>query len=340
VPKLVEEGAAHVTMLQRSPSFIVPVPADNVANVPYADRPAAAVRLFLGTGAATHRLLRCWKLFFDWLLLVLAACAPVLMKRHLLWIVKTYGGRFFRASASRAEARGRGGGGGGAGLRMQDFTPSYGVWEQRMCLSPDGDLFTALGTGRLEVLTARIETITRGGVQLHGRRDPLTADLLVTATGLNLVPVGFGSLKLTVDGEPYEPGGKLLYRGVAYAGLPNALIFVGYINQSWTLKVELAARYLSRVLRLMQAGGHSTFCATPDAATRDAAPDTAALTLQSGYIKRGRASLPRQGPSGTVWQLLNNYPLDWWRLCCARLEDGVMRFGSAGPSSARQVVGW
>jgi cation diffusion facilitator CzcD-associated flavoprotein CzcO len=168
------------------------------------------------------------------------------------------------------------------------FTPTYGPWDQRLCLVPDGDLFKALRSGRADVVTDHIETFTETGIQLRSGRT-LPADIVVTATGLRLKFLG--GMALDVDGTRVEPGKTTAYRGLMLSDVPNLAFAIGYTNASWTLKVDLAAAYVCRVLNHMEKHGH-TRCVPRR--TDPTLEDVPLIDFSSGYVKRAVGALPHQ----------------------------------------------
>jgi len=183
------------------------------------------------------------------------------------------------------------------------FKPRYSPWDQRLCLVPDGDLFQAINDGGASVVTGKIETFTERGVQLEGG-DELNADVIVTATGLNLQMLG--GMQLSIDGEPIELADTVAYKGMMLCGVPNMALTLGYTNASWTLKADLVARYVCRTLNHMDAEG-AAICIpqAPDASL----PTDPILDLKSGYVTRSLDALPRQG-SSAPWRLHQNYVRD------------------------------
>jgi monooxygenase len=308
---LVEEGAARVTVLQRSPTYIMPVPRENVAGVPHPDRIARLVRALFGLGAVSHFLLRVWKVFNDTMTTLLCDSFPKEMKRHALEMVERFGGRLA-----------------GERLRMDPhFTPRYNLWEERACLAPDGDFFAALGGGRLEVVTDLIERVTEDGILLQGSGEVLPADVIVTATGIHVLPPGLGDMELSIDGEPYTLAGKLAYKGALPARCPNLVLFGGYTRASWTLRVELVSHYLVRILKHMESRGYTRFAAHPDSATEAASlHESPAVSLKSGYIRRAAARLPVQSGTRGPWRSTDLYIVDAWRMRLTPLEDRWLRF--------------
>ena len=211
------------------------------------------------------------------------------------------------------------------------FKPRYDPWDQRLCLVPDGDLFEAIRTGRAEVVTDRIETFTEQGIRLASGEE-LQADLIVTATGLNLVALG--GMEIAVDGREVELGETMSYKGMMLSDVPNLVLTLGYTNASWTLKSDLTCEYVCRLLNQMAAHGHQV--CTPH---RD--PAVAALPFNdfsSGYVLRAIDQFPKQG-SSAPWRLYQNYLLDILSLKRGALEDGVLEFSAArSPAQAAEPV--
>ncbi|GAB4212887.1 MAG: NAD(P)/FAD-dependent oxidoreductase [Sandaracinaceae bacterium] len=289
VPELAKE-AAHVVMLQRSPTYVVSVPAK--------DRLADVLRRNLPERVA-YGITR-WKNVLVGLgFYQLARRHPEVTKRRLVRMVK--------------EAV-------GPGLDVEKhFTPRYKPWDQRVCLVPDGDLFEALKAGRASVVTDTIETFTESGIRLTSGRE-LDADLVVTATGLELLFLG--GIQLVVDGRPVEPSQHLTYKGMMLSEVPNLACAFGYTNASWTLKADLTAAYVCRLLRHMDRVGATT--ATPRRPDRSVQEEPF-LDFTSGYVQRALPRFPKQG-SRRPWKLYQNYLLDLLALRLADIEDDTMAY--------------
>lgn len=272
VPALVERGA-HVTMLQRSPSWVLSLRRrDRVREIAYAALPQRAAAGFVR-----------WKnVLLNLGFYLLSRRSPRLGRRLLL------------AGAER--------GLGDAALVREHFTPRYDPWDQRLCVVPDGDLFAAVRSGEAEVVTDTIERFTPGGIRLASGRE-LSADVIVTATGLRL-KVG-GGMELVVDGAPVTLEDRLVYRGMMLGGVPNLAISIGYVNSSWTLRSDLAARYVCRLLGHLAANGWRVAVPVPPAQSAR----RPLLPLTSGYIQRAGAELPGQGERAP-WVMRQNYVLD------------------------------
>jgi cation diffusion facilitator CzcD-associated flavoprotein CzcO/pimeloyl-ACP methyl ester carboxylesterase len=291
VPSLAKE-AAHVTMLQRSPTYIAPVPArDHLADRLRGRLPAQLA----------YDVVRAKNILSSMLTYQTARRRPEAMKAILR-----------RAAVSKLPA---------------DFdvdthlTPSYQPWDQRLCAIPNGDLFRAISAGTADMVTDRIDRITETGIDLASG-DHLPADVIVTATGLNLLMMG--GMRLRVDGADVDVSERLTYKGMMLEGVPNFALTIGYTNASWTLKADLVAGYVCRVLAHMDRHGYETVAPQPPAAVRRGA--TAPLIdLQAGYVLRNLGDLPRQG-ARTPWRLHQNYLRDFRLLRTGRLTEDV-RFG-------------
>jgi cation diffusion facilitator CzcD-associated flavoprotein CzcO len=197
------------------------------------------------------------------------------------------------------------------------FAPKYNPWDQRLCLIPDGDLFAAISGGRAAMVTDHIDTFTEKGVRLRSGAE-LDADIVVTATGLNLLPIG--GIELTVDGTPVELGESMVYKGMMLSGVPNFAWTIGYANASWTLKADLVAGYVCRLLRRMDTGGHTTVTPVPPAAATATADPI--IDLTSGYVQRSVALLPKQG-TAAPWRLHQNYLRDVRMFRHGRVDDDL-----------------
>ncbi|MHC1562671.1 flavin-containing monooxygenase [Actinomycetospora sp. C-140] len=202
------------------------------------------------------------------------------------------------------------------------FNPRYDPWDQRMCMVPDGDLFRAIRSGRAEVVTDTIDTVTETGIRLTSGRE-LPADVIVTATGLTLQM--FGGAEIVVDGEPVHLPDTMAYKGMMLSGVPNLVYMIGYTNASWTLKVDLVAEYVVRLLRHLRDRGLGT--AVPE---RDPEVGEAPfLDFGAGYVQRSIDELPKQG-TRAPWRLAMNYAIDAVALRRSRVDDAAMRFVPAG----------
>jgi cation diffusion facilitator CzcD-associated flavoprotein CzcO len=296
VPAMAER-AAHVTMLQRSPSYVVSLPGQ--------DPLAAFLRRFL-PGKLVYPIVRWKNVLLTTLVFQLSRRRPGLMKKLIR-----------RGLEARLPP--------GYDIDTH-FKPTYNPWDQRMCLVPDGDLFEAISAGRASVVTDHIDTFTEKGLKLKSGRE-LEADLIVTATGLNLVPLG--GLDMTVDGREVRLPETMTYKGMMLSGVPNLAFAVGYTNASWTLKCELTCEYVCRLLNHMDERGYE-IC-TPR--NRDpSVTEEPLIDFSSGYVQRAIHMFPRQG-SRTPWRLHQNYARDLVLLRFGQIDDEAMEFRGAGAGS-------
>jgi len=287
VPAL-SEKAARVTMLQRSPSYVVSVPGK--------DRLTNRLRKYLPE-RVVYTIARARKVLLGMGVYKLARAYPERMRALLLKHVA-------------AEV--------GDAVDMKHFTPKYDVWDERLCAVPDGDMFEALRAGRASVVTDHIERFTERGILLTSGTE-LEADIIVTATGLEVQILG-GS-ELTVDGEPVRIADKLYYKGAMLQDVPNMAMVFGYTNSSWTLKADLIADYFCRIINHMDRQGYAT-CTPKNEGVADGGPF---VSLSSGYIQRAIDQLPRQGAE-EPWKLHQNYLLDYALMKLRRLDDGALVF--------------
>jgi monooxygenase len=293
VPAMAEK-AAHVTMLQRSPTYIVSLPGeDPVANF---------LRRVLPSKAA-YAITR-WKN-------VLVTTAFFQLSRRRPRFVK---GLLLKA-ARRALP---------PGYDVDThFKPNYNPWDQRVCLVPDGDLFEALTNGSASIETDRIETFTEDGIELASGKE-LAADLIVTATGLNLLALG--GMDIAVDGEDVDIAKTVGYKGMMLSGVPNLAISLGYTNASWTLKCDLTCEYACRLINHMDEQGYRQ--TTPRLAPNT--PTQPFIDLKSGYVLRSLDKFPKQGLRAP-WRLYQNYARDILTLRYGAIEDGALEFSSPAP---------
>jgi len=292
VPAMAER-AQHVTMLQRSPTYVVARPA----RYRFAQR---MQRLF--PQQLAYFLTR-WRVIGESMFLYwLARSKPELVKQK---IVEMAGHQLGSSETAAAH-----------------FTPSYKPWDQRVCVVPDGDLFKAIRSGRASVVTDHIERFTPGGVRLRSGQE-LPADVVVMATGLTLKL--FGGATLTVDGRVIDPSRAMSYKGMMLSGVPNCALAFGYTNASWTLKADLTAGWVCRLLRHMDARGQAIAVAQRDPEV----PEAPFLDFNSGYVERARHLLPKQG-ARKPWQVYQNYLRDLLTIRFGSIDDGVLRLGVAG----------
>ncbi len=304
VPAMARD-AGHVTMLQRSPSYILTLPAE--------DKLLGQLRRVLPDDAVFR----------------MARRRNVLLQRMLYRVSKARPGLVRSLVSKAAERQLRG------ASDLKHFTPTYEPWDQRMCFVPDGDLFKAIRDGTADIVTDRIDRFTATGIRLASG-DELDADIIVTATGLNVQLMG--GAQLEVDGARVAPNETVTYKSVMLAGVPNASLIFGYTNASFTLKVDLAAEYTCRLLNHMAAHGHTQVVAR--ATDADIGAGTVLDSLNSGYVQRATDELPRQGTHGP-WQVRNDYLRDVPMLRFAPIADGVLEFSggdeAANPTAAAPV---
>ncbi len=284
------EKAAHVTMLQRSPSYVFSLPAT--------DTMAQTLRRFLPASWAYS----------------LVRTRNILIQRGLYMACRRWP-KFMRALLLKQVRKNV-----GPDFDMRHFSPRYMPWDERLCAVPDGDLFTALREGRASMATDQIDTFTENGVRLQSGEE-LAADIIVTATGLDVQMMG--GLELKVDGQPRPLHQQMAYKSILVQDVPNLAWIFGYTNAPWTLKSDIAGQYLCRLLRHMDSKGYSV--AVPRD-REDCALDEGMLdSLQSGYVQRARHVLPRQG-SRLPWKVLMHYGKDRKMLVKDPIEDGQIEF--------------
>lgn len=301
VPSLAKT-AEHVTMLQRSPTYIAPVPArDHLA-----DRLRGRLPEKLAYDAV-----RLKNIGFSMFTYQLSRRRPERMKAIL------------RNSAIAKLP---------AGFPVDThLAPTYEPWDQRLCAIPDGDLYRAISKGNAGIVTDRIDRITPTGIALASG-GTLDADIIVTATGLNLLVMG--GMELSVDGEPVDVSERLTYKGMMIAGVPNFSLTIGYTNASWTLKADLVAEYVVRLLKHLDRTGRQWVA--PRAPAEVASGELGSLIdLQAGYVLRDVDRLPKQG-AASPWRLHQNYLRDFALLRAGRITDDV-RFGRRGERVGRAV---
>ncbi|HEX5947170.1 MAG TPA: NAD(P)/FAD-dependent oxidoreductase [Acidimicrobiales bacterium] len=288
--------AAHVTMLQRSPTYIMSLPAqDGLANLARRVLPARA----------SGPLVRWYKALTTQAFYQLSQRRPALVKRIL------------RKGLERQLP---------PGYDIDThFSPTYDPWDQRLCLVPDGDLFRAIKAGDASVVTDRIDTFTETGLRLESGAE-LDADVVVTATGLEMLFLG--GIELTVDGEPVDVPSTLVYKGMMLEGVPNLATAVGYTNASWTLKCELTCEYVTRLVNHLRTSGLRECTPVNDDTAMTTEP---LLGLSSGYVRRAADRLPKQGDR-FPWKVYQSYLRDYRALRMSDIDDGVMRFGNPAPA--------
>ena len=290
VPSLVKGGAGHVTMLQRSPTYIATVPSSDI-NYKKARKSISKEKVYDFTRTRNIAMQRA--------IYALAQKYPKVLRRILLKGVEL-------------QLKGK--------VDMKHFTPNYNPWEQRLCVVPDGDLFKALRNDQASVETDQIEKFTANGVQLKSGKH-LEADIVVSATGLQVQILG--GVKGSVDGQPMNTSKHMLYQGVMVSDVPNMAMIIGYINASWTLKVDIAAEYICRLVNHMDKNGYDEVIAPSDQA--EFLQDTVMGGLTAGYIARAADVMPKQGRHAP-WKVTNNYLADRKDLKEAKFNDGILQF--------------
>ncbi|WP_323844577.1 NAD(P)/FAD-dependent oxidoreductase [Microbulbifer magnicolonia] len=295
VPALAGD-AAHVTMLQRSPTYVLSIPAY--------DKISAILQKFLPE-RWVFRMAR-WR--------------NIKLQRWMFKVSKRWPS-LMRALYLRGVRKGL-----GEDFDMRHFTPDYMPWDQRLCAIPDDDLFDAIKSGKASVVTDQIESFTESGIRLKSGRE-LEADIIISATGLKLQVLG--GMALRVDGEAVQVNRKLTYKAVLMEGVPNMSWIFGYTNAPWTLKADIAARYVCRLLNHMKRNNLRVSVAVD---REGCAEETSVMSgLQSGYVQRGNDVLPRQG-TRYPWRLLNDYEKDSKILLESPLLDGILQFESGSKS--------
>ncbi|MGE8563483.1 MAG: flavin-containing monooxygenase [Acinetobacter bohemicus] len=290
VPALAKGGAEHVTMLQRSPTYI--------ASVPSIDFVYDKMRKVLPEDLA-YKLTRARNIGMQRGIYALAQKQPKLLRKLLLKSIEM-------------QLKGK--------VDMKHFTPSYNPWDQRLCVVPDGDLFKILRSVQASIETDQIEQFTEKGILLKSGQH-LDADIIVSATGLEIQILG--GIKATIDGKPMDTSKHMLYQGIMVSDVPNMAMIIGYINASWTLKVDIAAEYICRLINYMDKNGYDEVIAQGD--QTELMEDTVMGSLSSGYIARAVDVMPKQGKHAP-WNVTNNYLADRKVLKNARFDDGVLKF--------------
>jgi monooxygenase len=297
VPSLTDK-AEHVTMLQRTPSYVVSLPGtDPVARTLRKRLPAATA----------YRIVRAKNVLLTTLMYQFSRRRPAAMKALVRkGLIKQLP----------------------AGYDVDThFSPPYDPWDQRLCVVPDGDLFRALGSDKASIVTDRIAGFTETGIRLESGKE-IPADIVVTATGLRVLPLG--GMTLSVDGEKVDLSSRFSYKGMMFTGVPNLAMIFGYTNASWTLRADLINRYACRLLTFMDGAGYVSATPVPPPDGRSAP----FVELSSGYIRRSLDELPRQG-SRSPWRVYQNYLRDRRLMGRGRLEDEGMTFQPA-PGGGRR----
>lgn len=279
----------HITMVQRSPTYIGALPnKDKVAN---------GIKKILPKKIA-HKVVRLKNILFSILFYNVSQRFPNFMKNFIIKGAKK------QLNGFPVEPH---------------FTPSYNPWDQRFCVAPDGDLFKVIRNKKASIVTDHIDCFTENGLRLKSGKE-LEADIIVTATGLELV--AFGDAKVSINNTAFNPAEKLTYKGLMLNDLPNFIFFVGYTNASWTLKSDLTSEYASRVISYMDKKGFNTIVPKVENENIETVP---LINLNSGYIHRSTANLPKQG-SEFPWKLYQNWIYDYFTLRVKSIKDDVLKF--------------
>lgn len=288
VPEMAKT-AAHVTMLQRSPSYIISRPS--------VDKLAALLGKVLPSAWA-YAITRWKNVLLGMYFYSLSRRSPLAVKRYLTGLISKELDPGFDTH--------------------RHFSPSYDPWDQRVCAVPDSDLFKQINAGQVSVVTDTIDRFTPTGILLKSGQQ-LEADVIVTATGLKLNLLG--DIAISLDGAPFAANEAMTYKGMMLSDLPNAVMAFGYINASWTLKADLTAQYVCRLLKYMDRHGYTI--AWPQRETD--VPTKPFMSLSSGYVQRASAILPKQSDRAP-WRVHQNYLADLMTIRWGRVNDRVMQF--------------
>jgi monooxygenase len=290
IPALANSGAGHVTMLQRSPTY--------VGSLPDVDPFTIHTRRALPPKAAY--VLNRWK--------------SILFQSAQYRISRRFPNFMRKALMTMAERRLP------EGYDVEKhFGPRYNPWDERLCLAPNGDLFRTIREGKADVVTDTIERFTKTGIKLHSG-EALQADIIITATGLNLRL--FGGAAILRNGVPVDLTESMTYKGMMLSGLPNMAFTIGYTNASWTLKADLVSEFVCRVLNYMDANGYDTVVPQHPG---DSVEERPLMDFTPGYVLRALDTLPKAG-SRTPWRLKQNYLLDLRLIRRGKVEDTAMQF--------------
>ncbi len=286
------ERAAHVTMLQRSPSYVLSLPGE--------DAIANSLNKVIGPDRA-YRIIRRKNVALNRGIFKASMRAPKLVRKLLMADVKRRLPKGYDVDTH--------------------FNPRYNPWEQRLCMVPNGDMFTAISSGKASVVTDHIDTFTETGIALTSGQH-LDADIIVTATGLDLLPLG--GIDLAVDGEPVDIADTVVYKAMMLSGVPNFVFAMGYTNIAWTLKVDLVCAHMIRILDHMDERVQAIVRPVLSDSAMKRAP---LLDLSSGYVQRGIDAFPKAGTTGP-WTVKMAYEDDIERLAHGPIEDSALKFES------------
>ncbi len=292
IPNMADK-AAHVTMLQRSPSYVFSIPAsDPIANV---------LNKVLGHERA-YKIVRHKNISLNRGLFKMCMRYPKVMRKLLIANVARQLPKNFDVDTH--------------------FTPKYNPWQQRLAMVPDGDLFKMVSSGKASIVTDHIERFTKHGILLKSGQE-LAADIIISATGLNMTP--FGKIALSVDGHPLNLPDLTVYKAMMLSGVPNFAFAVGYTNIAWTLKVDLVCEHFCRMLDYMDEHGYGKVVPILEDGTMERVP---LLDMTSGYVQRAVAKFPRGGTYGP-WAFKHAYEMDQERLRNGPIEDPALVFTPA-----------
>jgi len=288
VPKLASK-ASHITMLQRSPTYIGTFPnKDKIANI---------IKSILPKKLA-HNFIRFKNILIQIIFFNLCRSFPERMKKNIIKAAEKQLGNY---------------------PIDPHFRPNYKPWEQRFCIAPDGDFFKVIKDGKASIITEHIDRFTKNGILLKSGK-MVEADVIITATGLNLL--AFGGTKINIDSTPFNVSKSFVYKGLMLSDLPNFFIFAGYTNASWTLKIDLTNKYISRLLKYLKSKNYTAVKAKVNEDLLDSIP---LLNLNSNYIHRSVDLFPKQG-NKVPWRLHQNYILDYKLLRIDKIKDQWLRF--------------
>jgi monooxygenase len=288
--------AAHVVMLQRSPTYVVARPAEDPIDNRLRKRLPARL---------ANAIIRWKNILLQMYVYRLSRRKPAAMRAQILKLAQAEMGPDLDAA--------------------EYFNPRYEPWDQRMCIVPDGDLFAAMRAGKASIVNGEIETFTETGLRLTSGQE-INADIIVTATGLKVRLMG--AVAIEVDGAPVDLATTTAYKGAMFSDIPNLASIFGYANASWTLKSDLIAEYVCRLLSHMDRRGYSICTPRLGDAVIAEGP---ALPLTSGYIERAKHLLPKQGKR-KPWRVNQNYALDLMALRLGPIEDGALEFKRRDPT--------
>jgi cation diffusion facilitator CzcD-associated flavoprotein CzcO len=298
VPAMADK-AAHITMLQRSPTYVLSMPPE--------DRIAEWLKARLSAERA-HSLIRWKNILFGILFYQYTRRFPGSARSLFIGQARKALGEDFDIESH--------------------FTPDYDPWDQRLCLIPNGDLFKSINDGKVTIVTDTIDTFTEKGILLDSGTE-LEADLIVTATGLHLQFLGGATID--IDGEAIEPKNTMMYKGMMLSGVPNAAFCMGYTNASWTLKAELTCEFVCELLNHMKRRDYDLCRPERDPSVRE----EPMMNLTAGYVRRALSYLPAQGVR-RPWRVYQNYLLDMLTMRHSRIEDGTLRFSRRGADATSQ----